>query len=45
MLTSNNVNHTNCLDHIWDNEVEQMLGIKDMWGLYVVLKTQDGFLN
>ena len=28
MLTSNNVNHTSCSDYIWDDEVDNMLGIR-----------------
>ena len=27
MLTSNNINHTNCLGYMWDDEIEKMLGI------------------
>ena len=27
VLTLNNINHTNCLDYVWDDEVEKMLDI------------------
>ena len=29
-MTSNNINCTNCLDYIWDDEVEQMQGIRSL---------------
>ena len=30
MLTSNNINHRNILDYIWDDDVEKMFGIRSL---------------